>query len=38
MITDNLNKRNRTKLDIFQWDRVKYDVIFHWSQNTKIFQ
>ena len=26
------------KSDIFSWDIFKSDIIFHWSQNYKIFQ
>ena len=26
------------KSDIFSWDMLKSDIIFHWSQNTKLFQ
>ena len=32
------NNANETKSDIFLWDIFKSDIIFHWSQNTKIFQ
>ena len=34
----NRNNGNETKSDIFQWNIFKSNVIFHWSQNTKIFQ
>ena len=34
----NPNKENGAKLDIFSWDIFKSDIIFHWQQNTKIFQ
>ena len=33
-----LNNENETKPDIFSWNIFKSDIIFHWSQNTKIFQ
>ena len=26
------------KSDIFSWDMLKSDIIFHWPQNTKLFQ
>ena len=29
---------NEAKSDIFSWDIFKSGIIFHWSQNTKIFQ
>ena len=29
---------NERKSDIFPWDIFKSDIIFHWSQNTKIFK
>ena len=32
------NNGNETKSDIFPWDIFKSDIIFHWSQNTKLFQ
>ena len=32
------NNRNETKPDITSWDIFKSDIIFHWSQNIKIFQ
>ena len=38
MIKVNPNDGNETKPDIFPWDIFKYDIIFHCSQNTKIFQ
>ena len=38
MTTVNPNNRNETKSDIFSWDIFKSDIMFHWSQNTKIFQ
>ena len=38
MATVNPNNGNETKSDIFYWDTFKSDVIFHWLQNTKIFQ
>ena len=28
---------NEIKSDIFSWDIFKSDIIFQWSQNTKIF-
>ena len=28
---------NETKSDIFPWDILKTDIIFHQSQNTKMF-
>ena len=34
----NPNNGNETKSDIFQWDVFKFDIIFHCSENTKIFQ
>ena len=34
----NPNNRNETKPVIFSWDIFKSDFIFHWSQNTNIFQ
>ena len=34
----NSNNENETKPDIFSWDIFKTDIIFQWSQNTKIFQ
>ena len=34
----NTNNGNETKLDIFPWDIFKSDIIFHWSQSTKIFK
>ena len=34
----NPSNRNEKKLDIFPWDIFKSDIIFHWSQNTKLFQ
>ena len=32
------NGNNETKSDVFPWDIFKSDIIFHWSQNTEIFQ
>ena len=29
---------NKTKSDIFPWNIFKFDIIFHWLQNNKIFQ
>ena len=34
----NTNNGNETKSDILSWDIFKSDILFHWSQNTKIFQ
>ena len=34
----NPSNGNETKSDIFPLDMFKSDIIFHWSQNTKIFQ
>ena len=34
----NPNDGNETKSDNFLWDIFKSDIIFHWSQNTMIFQ
>ena len=34
----NANNGNETKLDIFQVIYPNRDIIFHWSQNTKMFQ
>ena len=34
----NPNDGNETKSDIFSWDIFKCDIIFHWLQNTKMFQ
>ena len=34
----NPNNGNEIKSNIFSWDIIKSDIIFHWSQNTKIFQ
>ena len=28
---------NEIKSDIFQWDILKSAIIFHWSQNAKLF-
>ena len=38
MIKVNPNNGIETKSDIFPWELFKCDIIFHWSQNTKIFQ
>ena len=38
MIKVNLKNGNKTKSDIFPWDMFKFEIIFHWSQNIKIFQ
>ena len=32
------NNENETKSDIFSWGIVKFNIIFHWSQNTKTIQ
>ena len=34
----NPNDDKETKSDIFSWDIFKSDIIFHWSQDTKIFR
>ena len=34
----NRNNGNKKKSDILPWDIVKSDMIFHWSQITKILQ
>ena len=34
----NPNDGNETKSDIFSYGIFKSDIIFHWSQNTKIFR
>ena len=34
----NPNNGNETKSDIFPWDVFKFYIIFHWSENTKMFQ
>ena len=34
----NPNDDKETKSDIFSWDMFKSDIIFHWSQDTKIFR
>ena len=36
--TVNSNNRNQTKSDIFSWDILRSDIVFHWLQNTKICQ
>ena len=38
MIKVTPNNGNETKSDIFSWNIFKSDIIFHWWQNTKIFQ
>ena len=38
MTTVNPGNGNKTKSDFFSWGIFKSDIIFHWSQNTKIFQ
>ena len=38
MTKGNPNNGNETKSDIFPYDILKSDIIFHCSQNTKIFQ
>ena len=37
LTTVNSKNGNGTKSDIFSWDIFKSDIIFDWSQNTKIF-
>ena len=32
------NSGNETKSDISPWEIFKLDIIFHWSQNAKLFQ
>ena len=34
----NVKPNKGTESDIFPWGIFKSDVIFHWSQNTKISQ
>ena len=34
----NLKNGNETKSYISPWNIFKSDIIFHWLQNTKIFQ
>ena len=34
----NPNNESGVKSDIFLWETFKSDIIFHWLQNTKIFQ
>ena len=34
----NPNNGSKTKSDIFPWDLINSDIIFHWSQNIRIFQ
>ena len=34
----NRNNGKETKSGIFPWDIFESDIIFHWSQNTNIFQ
>ena len=36
--TVNSNNGNQTKSDIFSWDILRSDIVFHWLQNTKICQ
>ena len=38
MTAVNPNNGNETKSDIISWDLFKFDIIFHWSQNTETFQ
>ena len=38
MIKVNPNNGNETKPDTFPWEIFPSDIIFQWSQNTKIFQ
>ena len=33
-----VNNENETKSDIFTQDIFKFDIIFNWFQNTKLFQ
>ena len=34
----NPNNGNKAQSNIFSWDTFKCDIIFHWLQNTKLFQ
>ena len=34
----NPNNGNKAKPNIFSWDTFECDIIFHWLQNTKLFQ
>ena len=34
----NSNNENKKKSDLFPWEIFKSDIIFHWTQSTKIFQ
>ena len=34
----NPSNGNEIKADFFPWEIVKSDIIFHWSQNAKVFQ
>ena len=34
----NPSNGNEIKSDVFLCDMFKSDIIFHWSQNTKLFQ
>ena len=36
--TTKVNPNNGNETKFFPWDIFKSDNIFHWSQNTKIFQ
>ena len=38
MTTRKQNNGNETKSNIFSLDIFKSNIIFHWSENTKIFQ
>ena len=38
MTTVNPSNENETKLGIFPLDMFKSGIIFHWSENIKIFQ
>ena len=38
MIKANQNNGNEAKSDIFSLDIFKSNIIFHWSQNTNMFQ
>ena len=32
------NNKNETKGNIFSWEIFTFDIIFHYPQNTKLFQ
>ena len=38
MAKGNSSNKTETKSDFFSDDIFKSDIMFHWSQNTKIFQ